>query len=116
MEAEVTHAETRHSPIGGATEKIAALKRRHRQLASSVEYYEAEVARQTAQLNRMNRPQDFEYDDFDEDATGGQEQAPAFTVEDMRREEQEIKELERKKQDLEDRVTGMEKDLGGLMR
>ena len=46
-------------------------------------------------------------------------EAPAFedfTVEDMRREEEEIAELERKKKALEDRVTGMEKDISGVMR
>ncbi|KAF2234206.1 DASH complex, subunit Spc34 [Viridothelium virens] len=106
-------------PISGATEKIATLRRRHQQLASSIEYYEEEVAQQTAQLNRMNRPAEFEDDGFDEDAGGGEEgieHTTAFTVEDMQREEEEIKELERKKQGLEDRVSGMEKDLGGLMR
>jgi hypothetical protein len=36
--------------------------------------------------------------------------------EDMQREEAEIRELEQKKKALEERVTGMEKDLGGLMR
>ncbi|KAL9091451.1 MAG: hypothetical protein Q9165_004837 [Trypethelium subeluteriae] len=108
-----------NSPISGAPEKIATLRRRHQQLASSIEYYEEEVARQTGQLNRMNRPAEFEDDGFDEDAGGGEEvteHTAAFTVEDIQKEEEEIKELERKKQGLEDRVSGMEKDLGGLMR
>lgn len=39
-----------------------------------------------------------------------------MTKEDLMREEEEIRELERKKRGLEDRVTGMERDLGGLMR
>jgi len=39
-----------------------------------------------------------------------------MTIEDLRREEEEVKELERNKRGLEERVTGMEKDLGGLMR
>lgn len=34
----------------------------------------------------------------------------------MRQEEKEIKELEKKKRGLEDRVSGMERDLGGLLR
>lgn len=39
-----------------------------------------------------------------------------ITVEDLEKEEQEIQELERKKGALEDRVSGMERDLGGLLR
>ena len=39
-----------------------------------------------------------------------------MTKEDLAREEEEIRELERKKKGLEERVTGMERDLGGLMR
>lgn len=38
------------------------------------------------------------------------------TDEDIERELEEIRELERRKQALENRVTGMERDLGGLMR
>ena len=39
-----------------------------------------------------------------------------ITLEDLEREEEEIKELESRKRMLEDRVTGMERDLGGLLR
>lgn len=39
-----------------------------------------------------------------------------ITAEDLENEEQEIRELERKKRALEDRVSGMERDLGGLLR
>lgn len=38
------------------------------------------------------------------------------TDEDIERELEEIRELETKKHRLEDRVTGIERDLGGLMR
>ena len=38
------------------------------------------------------------------------------TDEDIERELEEIRELEQRKQALEDRVTGMSRDLGGLMR
>ena len=38
------------------------------------------------------------------------------TDEDIQRELQEIRELERRKRMLEERVSGMERDLGGLMR
>lgn len=39
-----------------------------------------------------------------------------ITVEDVQKEEEEIQELEKKRRALEDRVSGMEKDLGGLLR
>ena len=39
-----------------------------------------------------------------------------FTEEDMRIEEEEILELERKKRGLEERVSAMEKDINGVMR
>lgn len=40
---------------------------------------------------------------------------PDVTDEDIERELAEIRELERKKRALEERVTGMERDLGGLL-
>ena len=111
----VAIAKIAQSPISGALEKIAALRIRHKQLVSSIHTHETNVARQTAQLDRMNRSAELDDNDLDEDEEAPEEAAP-FTEEDMRREEEEIKELEKKKEGLEDRVTGMEKDLGGLMR
>jgi hypothetical protein len=71
----------------------------------------------------MHRPSgagDYEDDEDmleaeDHGADAGEYVAP-MTKEDLMREEEEIRELERKKRGLEDRVTGMERDLGGLMR
>jgi DASH complex subunit Spc34 len=89
-------------------------------VTESVEIYEARVASQTAQLNRMNDKSDLVQDRM-EDGVGGtspkeaaQEVAPV-TDEVLRAEEQEIRELEMKKQALEERVASMEKDLGGLL-
>ena len=69
----------------------------------------------------MNRPTS--RTGYTDDDDGGRAEAGAaeeasipLTKEDLEREEEEIKELERKKRGLEDRVTGMERDLGGLMR
>lgn len=56
-------------------------------------------------------------DDDDFDAPDAmQQETVTVTDEDIERELEEIRELERKKLALEDRVTGMERDLGGLMR
>ncbi|KAK4498092.1 hypothetical protein PRZ48_010748 [Zasmidium cellare] len=99
-------------PIPGAADRITQLRRRHQQLAANIAHYETVVGQQSAELASMNQPTyDDEVDDLLDD-----EPAPAMTKEDLEREEAEIQELERKKKTLEDRVTGMERDLGGLMR
>ena len=68
----------------------------------------------------MNRPTSRgaheDEDDLLEDDADVEEPANHFTREDLEIEEAEIRELERKKRDLSNRVTGMERDLGGLMR
>jgi hypothetical protein len=68
----------------------------------------------------MNRPKGSgKYDDQgDDDAIeGGKEQEEIeITTEDLQREQEEIRDLELKKKALEERVSGMERDLGGLNR
>lgn len=107
-------------PIPGANERIAQLSRRYQQLAANIEHYEGRVALQSRELERMHRPSGAgDYYDDDEgmvDAQEEEELVAPMTKEDLMREEDEIRELERKKRGLEDRVTGMERDLGGLMR
>lgn len=56
-----------------------------------------------------------EYDD-DNEKGAQRSDSPLMTEEDLKREEENIKELEFKKRTLEDRVNGMEKDLGGILR
>ena len=108
------------SPVAGATEKIASLRNRYRQIAESVALYEEKVMKQQARLERLNKGSDFGSQSQDEDEedletrhSKGTSEA-AVTEEDLRLEEQEIKEFELKKRALEERVTGMEKDLSGL--
>ncbi|SMQ51658.1 unnamed protein product [Zymoseptoria tritici ST99CH_1A5] len=103
--------------IPGASDRIAGLRRRHQQLTANIQYHEARVNQQSEDLAKISR-KDY---DAEEDEDGGEDgsvaAAPAvMSREDMEREEVEIRELERKKKALEERVTGMEKDLGGLMR
>ncbi|KAI9843561.1 MAG: hypothetical protein M1837_006237 [Sclerophora amabilis] len=112
-------------PIQGAREKITSLRKRYNELSSSISRYEARVSDQASQLDRMNRPRDYNDEDDEED---NQEdsmldaephdlgQDVVVTDEDLMNEEQEIKELEKKKKVLEERVSGMERDLGGLLR
>src|SRR6266511_5132918 len=106
------------SPVAGAPEKIARIRNRHQQVIESISHYEERIARQTAQLERMNKSQDSgQYDDeYIDDATGGDgdQEEIQITAEDLQREQEEIRELELKKKALEERVSGMERDLGGL--
>lgn len=76
------------------------------------------MAEQTRELQAMNRPtsRTGHSDEDSVDAGAGEGATIPLTKEDLEREEQEIRELERKKRGLEERVTGMERDLGGLMR
>lgn len=104
--------------IAGATEKIHALRRRHGEVAASISSLEDKVARQQSLLDRRNKGLDSEEEAGEDDVAGGfmaNETPVAFTEEDFQIEEDEIRELEAKKKALEDRVSGMERDLGGLL-
>ncbi|MCJ1402209.1 hypothetical protein MMC11_005429 [Xylographa trunciseda] len=106
-------------PIEGAIDKIDSLRMRYEQLTSSIERYEARVAKQASQLERLNQPKNYDHDErlLNEDHEALQEGQPGkVTVEDIQREEAEMKELEKKKRGLEDRVSGYERDIGGLLR
>lgn len=113
------------SPIPGASDKIAALRQRHEQLAANIAHYEDRVSRNTQELQLQNRPasrgaevdeEDDMAEKVDEEAEAGAVASAPLTKEDLQREEQEVRELERKKRGLEVRVEGMGRDLGGLMR
>ncbi|KAL8813656.1 MAG: hypothetical protein Q9200_000073 [Gallowayella weberi] len=111
-------------PMAGASDKISSLRSRFDQLATSVSRYEARVSKQAAQLAKRNRREGSK-DDRDDTSPGESfdlelndtilNEVP-ITAADIEREEQEIRELERKKRTLEDRLSGMERDLGGLLR
>lgn len=82
------------------------------------------MSKQTGQLARMKRSKSFgeEDDELDNVVDVSTITVPAATEEvqtsahDFRAEQEEIQELEKKKRALEDRVAGMERDLGGLLR
>lgn len=97
------------SPIPGAADKITALRRRHEKVMESINHYERLIADQDSHMQRMFHGTDageqYDTDDF----TSTPRAEPA-------RDEDDVKDLERKKQMLEARVTGMERDLGGLLR
>jgi chromosome segregation ATPase len=108
------------SPISGAAEKIMALRQRHQRLVASIEHYEYKVAEQDEQLKQLNKPRDFDdgeaHDDQGDEAQHAPPEELPMTEDDLRREEEEIKELERKRRGLEERVNSMGKDITGVLR
>lgn len=104
-------------PTPGAADRIAQLRRRHQQLTANIAHYEARVSQQSKELEALNIGHGGYGDDDDEMLDDEPTiNVPTMTKEDLEHEEIEIRELEQKKRSLEDRVTGMERDLGGLMR
>lgn len=108
------------SPVQGASEKVTMLRNRYKHIAESIAFYEAKVARQTAQLDRMHKNFDVDQsqDKGCEDAVDFSEpqyETEPVTDDELRAEEQTIRDLEQKKHALEERVASMEKDLGGLL-
>ncbi|OAA77311.1 DASH complex, subunit Spc34 [Akanthomyces lecanii RCEF 1005] len=99
--------------LPGARERIASLRAKYRNGRDSTVYYEDKVKEQGEQLASMNRNW---MDDEDEDEDGdGEDEGDVWTMEDLKREEDEARELEAKKRELQARLRNMEKDLGGLM-
>lgn len=83
-------------------------------IAESIAQLEDRVATNTAELDSMRHSYDDDEDDFPP-APEAQPDTLDVTDEDIERELAEIHELEKKKRTLEERVSGMERDLGGLM-
>ena len=106
----------------GASGRLASLQSRYESAASSIASYEAKVTEQTAQLERMNRSK-ANKKDLALAALGATRQnlvpkkkKKKISTEDIQMEETELKDLEERKRSLEDRISGMERDLGGLSR
>ncbi|KAF4972903.1 hypothetical protein FZEAL_9483 [Fusarium zealandicum] len=97
--------------LPGARERIAALRSKHAHGKNTMAYYEARVAEQAEQLATLDH-RDWLDDEEEEEEEGGDE----WTEADLRREEDEAREMEVKKRELQVRLRQMEKDLGGLMR
>ena len=105
-------------PVQGAAETIMSLRNRYHQIVESVTHYEEKVLKHQAKIDRMNRTSDYEQSKHDNNAVNSLDSgiAPVPTEADLSVEKQEIEDLEQKRKELEDRVAGMEKDLGGLLR
>ena len=101
------------SPIPGAHDKIAAMRQRHAQVTASIDYYEERLAEQQTRLGKLNRSRE-DYMDEDVEEVEEAEAAAPMTEDDIRREEEETRQLERKKKELENRVQSMSRDISGL--
>jgi chromosome segregation ATPase len=90
------------------------LRYRHEKIVESISRLEDRVAASTAELEQMRHS----YGDNEHDLAAmpiSRSDTLDVTDEDLERELAEIRELEQRKRALEDRVTGMDRDLGGLM-
>ena len=105
--------------LPGALERIPKLRQKHAQQTNTLNYYENKVAEQAQRLEEMNRDRRGDGDEEDDDDISTLAAAPAQpegpSEEELRREEAEIRELERKKKELQERLRAMDKDLGGLL-
>lgn len=99
--------------LPGARERIAQLRARHRAARGTMAYYETKVAGQAEQLASYNK--DWMQDDEEAEEEAAGDELDTWTEEDLRREEEEAKEMDAKKRELQARLRAMEKDLGGLM-
>jgi hypothetical protein len=105
----------------GVLEKIGSLRMRYEKLSSSIANYESRVSQQMVNLARMNRSKDDVYseDDLTEadiPISPMTSQECCVTTADLEKEAQEIRELEKKKRALEDKVRGIGGDLRGQFK
>ncbi|KAH8903261.1 DASH complex, subunit Spc34 [Coniochaeta sp. PMI_546] len=103
-------------PLPGAKERISSLRQRYAHQSNTLAYYEARVEEQSEALGRMNKDHLFDDDDDEEqeDATGFH--GDVWTDEELRREEEEVRELDKMKRELQERLKDLDKDLAGVLR
>ncbi|KAH6686851.1 DASH complex subunit Spc34 [Plectosphaerella plurivora] len=101
--------------LPGATEKITSLRSRWARNKGTVQYYESRVAELAESVER-NKGHWRDDEEEEEEVTSGGEAEGIITEEDLRAEEEEARELDRKKRELQQRIRSMDKDLGGLLR
>ncbi|KAJ5971059.1 uncharacterized protein N7479_000977 [Penicillium vulpinum] len=101
-------------PVAGAQEKIANIRYRYEMISESIAQLEGRVARNTVELDQMRLSYGDDEDNFPLPPVTEPE-IPGVTDEDIEQELAEIRHLEQRKRRLEERVTGMDRDLGGLI-
>ena len=101
--------------VAGAPEKVASIRRRHEQFELSVSEYQDKVLKQQSKLTRARTGSGYGGEGLDNEHQA-HEAAAVVTEQDFEMEQHEIKELEARKKELEERLASMESDLGGLLR
>lgn len=100
------------------------MRNRNAKALAFIQEYDGLVAEQATLLGKMNMSSSLVMDDNEADEIALRETTNSdlhqtdhpLTEEELKREEEACNELERKKRSLEERVNGMERDLGGLLR
>ncbi|KAF3806122.1 hypothetical protein GCG54_00004448 [Colletotrichum gloeosporioides] len=100
--------------LPGALERIPQLRNRYAHQTNTLAYYEAKVAEHQAALERMNKDHWMGNEEEPEDDED-EEDEDMMTEEEYRAEEELVRELDRKKRELQQRLRAMDKDLGGLL-
>lgn len=102
-------------PLPGALERIPAQRQKYAHQSNTLAYYEGKVAEQQEALEKMNAERWAEDEDDGEDEGERQGEVNTLTEEDLRREEAEVRELDRKKRELQARLRELDRDLNGLL-
>ncbi|RMZ85364.1 hypothetical protein DV737_g803, partial [Chaetothyriales sp. CBS 132003] len=100
--------------VAGVPQRIRAISTRHQRIAASVEEHEEKVLQLQSKLNRLHAGEADAGNDDADDAVAGP--TVAARPHDMDALEAEVAELEARKRRLEERVAGMDADLGGLLQ
>ncbi|KAF8449655.1 DASH complex subunit Spc34 [Terfezia claveryi] len=108
---------TQHYPIPGSPESISQLRSRFIRVSNSISALEAMVTNQQAQLDILHR----RHDDIgcsDDDVVDSRNSRGTtdITEEMLWREEEEIAELERKREEMEEEIKRMDMELGRNIR
>ncbi|WYZ34309.1 hypothetical protein EsH8_I_000585 [Colletotrichum jinshuiense] len=102
--------------LPGALERIPQLRSRYAHQTNTLAYYEAKVAEHQATLERMNKDHWMGEGDEEQDVPEDEDEGgDLMTEEDLRAEEEVVRELDKKKRELQQRLRAMDKDLGGLL-
>ncbi|KXX75042.1 Reticulocyte-binding protein 2 a [Madurella mycetomatis] len=102
-------------PLPGALERIPAQRQKYAQQSNTLAYYEAKVAEQQEALERMNAERMYDGDGDEDEDEKDENKGGVLTKEDLRREEEAVRELDKKKRELQARLRAIESDLGGLL-
>lgn len=107
--------------VSGTSERVSALRDRYAHVSASVSAYEDKLHDQRLKGTRHGHVDTLNTEDAESENTmpassfAARMAAQPISDDDLRAEEEAIRELEARKRALEERVAGMEKDLGGLL-